>query len=111
MPALLRFASISRVTGAFVATLLLGGSSIAPTTLTPSERTLVDGIDRAAIQTTTERLAARDMEGRAIGLPSGERAAKYIASRFAEAGLRPAARNAFLQPLTVQRREIDARAT
>src|SRR5690242_11677687 len=99
MTPLLRFASAPRVTGAVVATLLLGASSIALETLTPAERALVDGIDREAIRVTTERLAARDMEGRAIGLASGERAAKYIAARFAAAGLTPAVRgNAFLQP-------------
>ena len=41
------------------------------------------------IREVTTTLASREMEGRGIGQPGGERAAKYIAGKFAAFGLKP----------------------
>ncbi|RIV87623.1 M28 family peptidase [Aurantiacibacter zhengii] len=49
-----------------------------------------DTVDREALERDTTILAADDMEGREAGTRGHERAAGYVAGRFASLGLRPA---------------------
>jgi hypothetical protein len=46
-------------------------------------------------------LASPELRGRGAGTPESDRAAAYIAKKFAEAGLQPAGENGYLQPLQV----------
>ena len=46
-------------------------------------------IDTARVSTTIRVLASDSLEGRRSGLPGGEKAAAWIASKFAEFGLQP----------------------
>lgn len=46
-------------------------------------------------------LASPELRGRGAGTPELDRAATYIAKKFAEAGLQPAGEQGFLQPLQV----------
>ena len=70
-----------RLYPALAAVLLLAGCATAPEGLDP--RT-------AAWWRTTGDLSGDDMEGRDTGAPGYDRAAAYVADRFAAAGLRPA---------------------
>jgi len=71
----------SRLSPALAAVLLLAGCATAPEG--PDPRT-------AAWWRTTGDLSGDDMEGRDTGSPGYDRAAAYVADRFAAAGLRPA---------------------
>lgn len=46
-------------------------------------------INSDTIREVTTTLSAKAMEGRGIAQPGGERAAKYLADKFAKAGLKP----------------------
>ncbi len=46
-------------------------------------------------------LASPELRGRGAGMPELDRAAAYIAKKFAEAGLQPAGEQGYLQPLQV----------
>ncbi len=63
------------------AALLLGSAAVPPPSIDP---------DTAAWWRTTAFLSSDAMEGRDTGSPAFERAAKYVAQRFAHAGLKPA---------------------
>src|SRR3954447_21081436 len=63
------------------ATLLLGPAAAPPPSIDP---------DTAAWWRTTRFLSSDAMEGRDTGSPGYERAARYVADRFARAGLKPA---------------------
>jgi penicillin V acylase-like amidase (Ntn superfamily) len=53
------------------------------------------------IREVTSVLASREMEGRGTAQPGGDKAAKYLADRFARAGLKPAGDGAtYLQRIT-----------
>ena len=56
---------------------------------TPAAADTADNVDRAMLERDTAVLAADDMEGREAGTRGHERAAGYVAGRFASLGLEP----------------------
>lgn len=72
----------------------------APTTLTPAERKAAARVKLETIRDITSTLSSPAFEGRGTGQPGGNRAAQYLADRFAKLGLKPAGENgAYLQPI------------
>ncbi|HET9710374.1 MAG TPA: M20/M25/M40 family metallo-hydrolase [Pyrinomonadaceae bacterium] len=68
--------------------------------LSATERQLVESINLATIKETVNALAADEMQGRGTAQPGGDKAAAYLADRFAKLGLKPlGANNTYLQPL------------
>ncbi len=69
--------------------------------LTEAERGLAARVRVETIKEVTAALSSKEMQGRGTGQPGGELAAKYIADRFARAGLKPlgAAKDSFFQPI------------
>ena len=69
---------------------------------TPSaaEQQLLDSLSAATIKDTVNALAADDMQGRGTAQPGGDKAAAYLADRFAKLGLKPLGdKNSYLQPI------------
>ena len=77
--------------------------SAAPSTTRPlsaTEQQLVDNISIASIKETVNALAANEMQGRGTAQPGGDKAAAYLADRFAKLGLKPLGeKNSYLQPI------------
>ena len=73
----------------------------APTrALSTTEQQLVDRLSLATIKETVNALAADEMQGRGTGQPGGDKAAAWIADRFAKLGLKPLGeKNSYLQPI------------
>ena len=68
--------------------------------LSTTEQQLVDSLSLATIKDTVNALAADDMQGRGTAQPGGDKAAAYLADRFAKLGLKPlGANNSYLQPI------------
>lgn len=67
-------------------------------TLTAAERQATARLQIKTLREVTGALTAKEMEGRGTGQPGADRAAQYLADRFAKAGLRPGAPNGWLQP-------------
>ena len=66
--------------------------------LSATERQLVENINVATIKETVNALAADDMQGRGTAQPGGDKAAAYLADRFAKLGLKPLGdNNTYLQ--------------
>ena len=81
-------------------------------TLSASERKLVDNISVATIKETVNALAADDMQGRGTAQPGGDKAATYLAVRFAKLGLRPlGAQNSYLQPINFKETQVAPEST
>jgi hypothetical protein len=80
-----------------------GFTQTAPATarsLTTTEQQLVDNLSLATIKETVNALSADDMQGRGTAQPGGDKAAAYLADRFAKLGLKPlGANNSYLQPI------------
>ncbi|HEX5883467.1 MAG TPA: M20/M25/M40 family metallo-hydrolase [Pyrinomonadaceae bacterium] len=80
-----------------------GWQATAPITtrsLSATEQQLVDSISVESIKATVNALAAADMQGRGTGQPGGDKAAAYLADRFAKLGLKPLGNNnTYLQPV------------
>ena len=69
-------------------------------TLTATEQQLVKSISTASIKETVNALAANEMQGRGTAQPGGDKAAAYLADRFAKLGLKPLGeKNSYLQPI------------
>lgn len=68
-------------------------------TLSATEQQLVDKISIASIKETVNALAADDMQGRGTAQPGGDKAAAYLADRFAKLGLKPLGEKKYLQPI------------
>jgi Zn-dependent M28 family amino/carboxypeptidase len=62
----------------------------ASTGFSSSESAAAAAVSLKTIEEVTNRLASREMEGRGTGQPGADRAAKFIADRFARLGLKPA---------------------
>lgn len=77
--------------------------SAAPATtraITAAEQKLVDNITVASLKETVNALAADDMQGRGTAQPGGDKAAAYLADRFAKLGLKPLGdQNTYLQSI------------
>ncbi len=68
--------------------------------LSSGEQQLVDGLSLATIKETVNALAADEMQGRGTAQPGGDKAAAWIADRFAKLGLKPLGeKNSYLQPI------------
>jgi hypothetical protein len=68
--------------------------------LSATERQLVESINLATIKETVNALAADEMQGRGTAQPGGDKAAAYLADRFAKLGLKPLGiNNTYLQPV------------
>lgn len=66
--------------------------------LTATERKLVDNIKVESIKEAVNALAAPEMQGRGTAQPGGDKAAAYLADRFAKLGLKPLGdNNTYLQ--------------
>ena len=71
--------------------------------LTATERQLVDSIKVEGIKETVNALAAPEMQGRGTAQPGGDKAAAYLADRFAKLGLKPLGdKNTYLQAGKIQ---------
>ncbi|HEV8485644.1 MAG TPA: M20/M25/M40 family metallo-hydrolase [Blastocatellia bacterium] len=57
--------------------------------LAPNERELGTRVKAETIREVTSRLASKEMEGRGTATPGGDRAARYLADRFANLGIKP----------------------
>jgi len=69
-------------------------------TLSATERQLADKVSVATIKEIVNALAADDMQGRGTAQPGGDKAAAYLADRFAKLGLKPLGdKNSYLQPI------------
>jgi hypothetical protein len=69
-----------------------GAGAVAPksvSTLSTAEREASARVKAETIREVTSALAADDMQGRGTASPGGEKAARYIADRFAKLGLKP----------------------
>lgn len=76
------------------------GAAPATRTLSATEQKLVDNISIASIKETVNALAANEMQGRGTAQPGGDKAAAYLADRFAKLGLKPLGeKNTYLQPI------------
>jgi hypothetical protein len=77
--------------------------SVAPVTtraITAAEQKLVDNVTIASIKEAVSALAADEMQGRGTAQPGGDKAAAYLAERFAKLGLKPLGdRNTYLQAI------------
>ena len=68
--------------------------------LSTTEQQLLESISVATIKETVNALAADDMQGRGTAQPGGDKAAAYLADRFAKLGLKPLGdKNSYLQPI------------
>src|SRR5215211_5104820 len=61
--------------------------------LSSAEQKLVDNITIASLRETVNALAADEMQGRGTAQPGGDKAAAYLADRFAKLGLKPLGNN------------------
>lgn len=69
-------------------------------TITAAEQKLVENITIASLKETVNALAADDMQGRGTAQPGGDKAAAYLADRFAKLGLKPLGdKNTYLQSI------------
>jgi Peptidase family M28 len=69
-----------------------GSAATAPkptATLTAAEKEAAARVKVETIKEVTADLSAKEMEGRGTAQPGGDRAAKYIADKFAKLGLKP----------------------
>ncbi|HEY0366922.1 MAG TPA: M28 family peptidase [Pyrinomonadaceae bacterium] len=68
--------------------------------ITAAEQKLVDNLTIASIKEIVNALAADEMQGRGTAQPGGDKAAAYLADRFAKLGLKPLGeKNTYLQPI------------
>lgn len=79
----------------------------AAATLTSVERKAVARIKLETIREVTTTLSSPQFEGRGTGQPGADRAAQYIADRFAKLGLKPAGENGtYLQPIKFKSTQV-----
>jgi hypothetical protein len=94
------------------ATTTATGAAATPTrkasaALTPSERKAAAGVKLETIREVTTKLSAPEFEGRGTGQPGADRAAAYLANRFAKLGLKPAGDNGtYLQPIKFKSAQV-----
>lgn len=75
--------------------------------LSAAERDQAERLKTQTIREVTTALAAREMEGRGTATPGGERAARYIADRFAKVGLKPLGEGGtYLQPVKFESQQL-----
>src|SRR6185503_12362753 len=75
-------ATSTQTTGATAA-----ATSKAAATLTATERKVADRVKLETIREVTTTLSSKEFEGRGTAQPGGDKAARYLADRFAKLGL------------------------
>ena len=71
--------------------------------LSTTERAAQSQVKADTIREVTTTLSSAEMQGRGMAQPGGEKAAKYLADKFAKAGLKPAGGDgSYQQPISVQ---------
>jgi hypothetical protein len=76
-------------------------------TLTAAERETIARVRSETVREVTTTLASKEMEGRGTAQAGGERAAKYLADRFAKLGLKPLGDNGtYLQAVKFKSTEV-----
>jgi hypothetical protein len=68
-------------------------TSKAAATLTAAEQKAAARVKLETIRKVTTALSSKEFEGRGTGQPGADRAARYLADRFAKLGLKPAGEN------------------
>jgi hypothetical protein len=66
-----------------------GAAPKTSSTVGPAERAAFSAVKTDTVREVTTTLSSADMEGRGTATPGGEKAARYIADRFAKLGLKP----------------------
>jgi Peptidase family M28 len=75
--------------------------------LTAAERKVAGHVKLETIREITTSLSAPEFEGRGTGQPGGDKAAHYLADRFAKLGLKPAGENGtYLQAIKFKSTQI-----
>ena len=70
------------------------------TILSAEERDLSASVKVETIKDVTAALSSSEMQGRGTMQAGGDRAAEYIAQRFAKLGLKPLGKSSYMQPIT-----------
>jgi hypothetical protein len=75
-------------------------ASTSSSSTSTADRELANSLKVETIKEVVTALSADDMQGRGTGQPGGDKAANYIADRFAKLGLKPLGeKNTYLQPI------------
>lgn len=84
----------------------------AAVTLTPTEKKAADRVKLETIREVTTTLSSPAFEGRGTGQPGADRAAQYLADRFAKLGLKPAGENGtYLQAIKFKSAQVLAESS
>ncbi len=76
--------------------------------LSKSEREAAARLKVETLREVTNALASKEMEGRGTGQPGADKAARYIADRFAKIGLRPAGdAGTYLQAIKFKSEQVE----
>ncbi len=79
----------------------------ATATLTSAERKAADRVKLDTIRDVTTTLSSNEFEGRGTGQPGADKAARYLADRFAKLGLKPGGDNGtYLQPIKFKSAQV-----
>ena len=85
-----RFTLIVLLAGSLTATVLGQSLAVAPAnSLSSAERELSESVRTETIREIVKALSADDMQGRGTAQPGGDKAAQFIADKFAKLGLKP----------------------
>ncbi len=77
------------------------------TTLSPTEKKASERVKLETIREVTTALSSRDFEGRGTAQPGADKAANYLANRFAKLGLKPLGDNGtYLQSIKFKVTEV-----
>jgi hypothetical protein len=75
--------------------------------LTSAERKAADRVKLETIRELTITLSAKEFEGRGTGQPGADKAAQFMADRFAKLGLKPGGENGtYLQPIKFRSAQV-----
>ena len=75
--------------------------------LTSTERKASERVKQETIREITTALSSKEFEGRGTGQPGADKAAQYMADRFAKLGLKPGGPNgSYLQPIKFRSTEM-----
>lgn len=102
----------SRLTALVLSALLIAPAVAAwqqpaTATLSSAERELAASVKVETIREVVEALSADEMQGRGTAQPGGDKAAAYIADRFARLGLKPQGiKNSYLQPIKFRESQL-----
>src|SRR5688500_290839 len=84
-----------------------GATRKASATLTAAERKAVAQVKLETIRDITTTLSSKEFEGRGTAQPGGDKAASYLAARFAKLGLKPGGDNgSYLQSIKFRSAQV-----